>query len=142
MYLWIKALHVIAVISWMAGLLYLPRLMVYHSGVDVGSDRDLTFKVMERRLLHAIMTPAGLVAVGSGLSLMLTGGFTATEVWLWVKLGCVLGLIVCHVVLWQHVTAFAHGKRLRPARFYRMINEVPTALMIVIVVCVVVKPFG
>ena len=142
MFLWIKALHVIAVISWMAGLLYLPRLLVYHSDVVVGSERDETFKTMERRLLWAIMTPAGVVSVLSGGSLIGFGGFSGSEFWLMLKLTCVLGLVACHLVLWRHVAAFGRGERLRSAGFYRVVNEVPTVLMIVIVICVVVKPFG
>jgi protoporphyrinogen IX oxidase len=142
MYLWIKALHVIAVISWMAGLLYLPRLMVYHSNVAVGSERDETFKIMERRLLNAIMTPAGIVAVLSGGSLIGLAGLEGSEIWLLVKIVSVLGLLVCHGVLWRHVASFARGERWRPARFYRIINEVPTVLMVVIVICVIVRPFG
>jgi putative membrane protein len=142
MYLWIKALHVVAVISWMAGLLYLPRLMVYHSDVVVGSERDATFQIMERRLLWAIMTPAGIVSVLSGGALIADGGFLFSEIWLILKLLCVAGLVVCHFVLWLHVDAFGRGERRRPARFYRIINEVPTLLMIVIVICVIVKPFG
>ena len=142
MYLWIKALHVVAVISWMAGLLYLPRLLVYHSDAPIGSERDQTFKIMERRLLNAIMTPAGLVAVASGGSLIGLGGFAASEPWLMVKLASVAGLVICHFVLWRHVGAFVRGERWREARFYRIVNEVPTVLMVVIVICVVVKPFG
>jgi protoporphyrinogen IX oxidase len=142
MYLWIKALHVIAVISWMAGLLYLPRLMVYHSDVVVGSERDETFKVMERRLLNAIMTPAGIVSVLSGGYLIGLAGFEGSETWLVLKLVSVLGLLICHGLLWRHFGAFARGERWRSGRFYRVINEVPTVLMIVIVICVVVKPFG
>lgn len=142
MYLWIKALHVIAVISWMAGLLYLPRLMVYHADVEVGSQRDGTFKVMERRLLKAIMTPAAVVAVLSGGYLVSAGGYSVSDLWLLLKLLCVAGLVFCHIVLWRHVVAFGRGLRLKSSRYYRVLNEVPTALMIVIVVCVVVKPFS
>ena len=142
MYLWIKALHVIAVISWMAGLLYLPRLMVYHSDVAVGSERDGTFKIMERRLLNAIMTPAGVVSVLSGGMLIGLAGFVGSEMWLLVKLASVLGLLVCHGLLWLHVASFARGERLRSGRYFRIVNEVPTVLMIVIVICVIVKPWG
>jgi protoporphyrinogen IX oxidase len=142
MYLWIKALHVIAVISWMAGLLYLPRLMVYHADVTAGSARDLTFKTMERRLLLAIMMPAAIVSVLSGGFLIGLGGFGFSDLWLSLKLASVIGLVACHALLWRHARTFARGERLRSARFYRVINEVPTVLMIVIVVCVVVKPFG
>jgi protoporphyrinogen IX oxidase len=142
MYLWIKALHVIAVMSWMAGLLYLPRLMVSHSDVAVGSERDETFKVMERRLLNAILTPAGVVAVLSGGYLIGLAGFKGSETWLLLKLVSVLGLVICHGVLWRHVGAFARGERWWSSRYYRAINEVPTVLMIVIVICVIVKPFG
>jgi putative membrane protein len=88
------------------------------------------------------MTPAGIVSVLSGVALIGQGGFQISEFWLLLKLGSVLGLLVCHGVLWRHVGVFARGERWRPARFYRVINEVPTVLMIVIVICVIVKPFG
>jgi putative membrane protein len=97
MFLWIKALHVIAVISWMAGLLYLPRLMVYHSDVVVGSERDETFQIMEWRLLWAIMTPAGIVSVLSGGALIGEGGFLISEFWLLLKLA-----EGRHLLCWQH----------------------------------------
>jgi protoporphyrinogen IX oxidase len=142
MYLWIKALHVIAVMSWMAGLLYLPRLMVYHSDVVVGSERDGTFKIMERRLLNAIMTPACVVSVLSGGSLIGLAGFEGSETWLLVKFAGVLGLLVCHGLMWRHVASFARDERLHSGRYYRVFNEVPTVLMIVIVICVIVKPWG
>ena len=138
--LWIKAFHIIAVIAWMAALLYLPRLMVYHAGSAVGSEQSETFKVMERRLLRAIATPAMLATWVLGLALA-TGWGLWSEPWLWAKLVCVLGLSAMHGWLARAVRAFAADSNVRPARVYRLINEVPTVLLIAIVVLVVVKPF-
>lgn len=126
----------------MAGLLYLPRLMVYHSACSVASESDATFKVMERRLLKAIMTPAMVVTLLSGGWLVRGGNWYPLDIWLMVKLAGVMLLVGCHVVLHQHVLAFARGERRHTGRYFRILNEVPTLLMIVIVVCVVVKPLG
>lgn len=139
-YAWIKALHVLAVISWMAGMLYLPRLFVYHAGVARGSETSETFKVMERRLLKAIMTPAMIVAWASGLYLAWRGGWLAAG-WFHVKLVAVLALSAAHGFLAGQVRVFAEDRNERPARFFRIVNEVPTVLMLAIVAMVIVKPF-
>ena len=140
MYLWIKALHVIAVISWMAGLLYLPRLFVYHCAVPAGSEQSVTFKVMERRLLRAIMTPAMIVVWLSGLYMALGGDWLRAP-WLHGKLLLVLALSAAHGYLARSVKDFAADANRRSAKFYRILNEVPTVLMIGIVILVIVKPF-
>ena len=138
--LWIKALHVVAVISWMAGQLYLPRLMVYHVDAAPGSLQSETFKVMERRLLKAIMTPAMLVAWLTGLWLAYHQfGFRGG--WLHAKLLMVLLMTVSHGTQARWVKEFAADANTRPAKFYRIVNEVPTVLMLAIVVLVIVKPF-
>lgn len=142
-YLWFKAVHLIAVISWMAALLYLPRLFVYHCDAKPGSEMSETFKVMERRLLKAIMTPAMLAAWVLGLCLAYVSGFDylSGTVWFWLKLGLVVCLTVCHLVLAGHVKAFAADKNEKSQGYFRVVNEVPTVLMIAIVILVVVKAF-
>ena len=140
LYDWLKAFHVIAVISWMAGMLYLPRLFVYHSETPKGSIQSDTFKIMERRLLKAIINPAMIVAWALGLYLVWDGGWYASG-WLHAKVLLVLILSGFHGFLSRLVKDFAADRNTRPARFYRMINEVPTVLMIGIVILVIVKPF-
>ena len=140
LYLWLKAFHVIAVIAWMAGMLYLPRLFVYHSETQKGSIQSDTFKIMERRLLKAIINPAMIVAWVLGLYLVWQGGWYASG-WLHAKVLLVLILSGFHGFLSRLVKDFAADRNTRPARFYRMINEVPTVLMIGIVILVIVKPF-
>jgi protoporphyrinogen IX oxidase len=142
MYEWLKVLHILAVISWMAGLLYLPRLMVYHTAAVVGSEQDLTFIVMERRLLKAIMRPAAFVALLTGFGLIHVAGYHLTDIWLAAKLLAVVGMFAAHGILEKHVGAFGRGLRLKSGRYFRVLNEVPTVLMIVIVIMVVVKPFS
>jgi putative membrane protein len=138
--LWVKSFHVISVIAWMAALLYLPRLMVYHAESAVGSDKSETFKVMERRLLRGIATPAMIASWGFGLWMAwLIGAWS--DGWFHAKLACVLALTAYHVMLARYVRAFAEDRNQRPARFFRLINEVPTLLMIAIVIFVIVKPF-
>ena len=139
-YPWVKALHVIAIIAWMAGLLYLPRLFVYHCEALPGSVQAETFKVMERRLLRAIMTPAMIVAWVLGLWLMGRGGWH-TAGWMHGKFALVVALSGLHGYLSASVRAFAQDRNTRSARHWRIINEVPTVLMVVIVVLVIVKPF-
>lgn len=141
MFEWIKALHVLAVISWMAGLLYLPRLMVYHCEIAVGGAEDERFKVMERRLMRVIMGPAGLVVLLSGVWLAWQAGYGRDDGWFIVKIAAVLGLLAVHGLLDWHRRQFARGLRRHSARYFRMLNEAPTALMIVAVVMVMVKPF-
>ena len=140
MYLWIKAFHVIAVIAWMAGMLYLPRLFVYHCDAEKGSVQSETFKVMERRLLKAIINPAMIVAWVLGLYLAWDGGWFSSG-WLHGKLALVLGLSAVHGLYARWVRDFAADRNTRPARFYRVWNEAPTVLLVGIVILVVVKPF-
>jgi putative membrane protein len=140
MYLWLKAFHVIAVIAWMAGMLYLPRLFVYHCDAEKGSVQSETFKVMERRLLKAIINPAMIVAWGLGLYLAWDGGWFRSG-WLHGKLALVLGLSAVHGLYARWVRDFAADRNTRTARFYRVWNEVPTLLLIGIVILVIVKPF-
>ena len=140
MYLWIKAFHVIAVIAWMAGMLYLPRLFVYHCDAEKGSVQSETFKVMERRLLKAIINPAMIVAWVLGLYLAWDGGWFSSG-WLHGKLALVLGLSAVHGLYARWVRDFSADRNTRPARFYRVWNEAPTVLLVGIVILVVVKPF-
>ena len=140
MYEWIKALHVVAIISWMAGLLYLPRLFVYHVAAAPGSERSETFKVMERRLYRAIMTPAMIVSWVAGLYLIWAGGWILSG-WMHGKLALVLALTATHGLMGRWRRDFAGDRNARPSKFFRIWNEVPTLLMVVIVILVVVKPF-
>jgi putative membrane protein len=140
MYEWIKALHVIAVIAWMAGMLYLPRLFVYHSVTEIGSKQSETFKLMEQRLLKAIINPAMVVTWLAGLYLAWAGHWFAAG-WLHGKLLLVIAMSGMHGFLGRCVKDFAADRNTRSQRFYRIINEVPTVLMIGIVILVVVKPF-
>lgn len=139
-YPWIKALHVIAVIAWMAGLLYLPRLFVYHTEAPKGSGRSEMLKVMERRLLRGIMNPALIAVLVLGLALISAPGVFSDRLWLHIKLLLVIGLIAMHMLMAVWRKDFEADRNTRPARFFRMINEVPTVLMIAIVILVIVKP--
>lgn len=141
MYEWIKALHVVAVISWMAGMLYLPRLFVYHCEAEAGSKQSETFKVMERRLLKAIINPAMIVSWLAGLYLAWDGHWYGSA-WFQIKFLLALAMSAVHGFLARWVEAFAADKNLHSQKFYRIINEVPTALMVLIVILVVVKPFS
>ena len=141
-YAWIKALHVVAVISWMAGMFYLPRLFVYHAErAAPGSDLDLTFQVMEEKLLRVIMGPAMLVSWVAGLLLIGMGGIDFGAVWGWVKIASVIAMTGMHVWLAARRKDFARGENRRTGRSYRIANEVPTVLMLLIVVAVIVRPF-
>jgi putative membrane protein len=140
MVLWVKAFHVIAVIAWMAGLLYLPRLYVYHCAAEKGSKQAETFKVMEQRLLHYIMTPAMVAAWISGAWLAWAMG-VVNDRWLWAKFGLVVLMTGYHHALGVWRLDFAADWNTRSPRFYRIMNELPTVLMIAIVVLVIVKPF-
>jgi putative membrane protein len=140
LYLWIKAFHVIAVISWMAGLFYMPRLFIYHTDAEPGSVQSETFKVMERRLLRIIMNPAMMLTWVLGLYLAWSVyGFRGG--WLHAKIGLVVLLTVVHVFFSRAVKAFARDENRHSARYWRFMNEAPTLLMILIVILVVVKPF-
>ena len=140
LYPWLKALHVMAIIAWMAGMLYLPRLFVYHCEAEPGSRQSETFKVMERRLLNAIINPAMMVSWALGLWLAWEGGWFAAG-WFQAKFLLVLMLSGLHGFLVGRVRAFAADGNRSTQRFYRIINEVPTILLIGIVLLAVVKPF-
>jgi putative membrane protein len=140
MYEWLKALHIIAVIAWMAGMLYLPRLFVYHCAAAPGSKESETFKIMERRLLKAIINPAMIATWLLGLWLAWRGGWFQAP-WLHVKLALVLALSAAHGLFAKWVKDFAADRNSRSQKFYRIINEVPTVLMIGIVLLAVLKPF-
>ncbi|MBZ8133527.1 protoporphyrinogen oxidase HemJ [Afifella sp. IM 167] len=139
-YEWVKALHVISIIAWMAGLLYLPRLMVYHTKVPVGSEQSELFKVMERRLMKAIMTPAMIASWAFGLwASVIT--YAWDQPWFHAKLGLVVLLTISHFFMMSWVKAFKEDRNTRPEKFFRAVNEVPTLLMIGIVILVIVRPF-
>ncbi len=136
-----RALHLIAVISWMAGLLYLPRLFVYHADADKGSELSETFKIMERRLLRYIMNPAMIAVWVLGLSMLLSNMALMKEGWMHAKLTCVILMTVFHHLLGLWRKDFLKDRNKKSARFYRYANEIPTVLMIVIIVMVIVRPF-
>ena len=140
-YPWIKALHIISVIAWMAGMLYLPRLYVYHCGVAAGSEASEMLKVMERRLLRAIIDPAMLAAFVLGGLLLATPGIVDWSAW-WVyaKIALVLAMAGLHGAFSSWRRDFAADRNTRPARFYRIANELPTVLLVAIVFLVVLKP--
>ena len=139
-YRWILALHIVAVISWMAGMLYLPRLFVYHCGAERGSRQSETFKVMERRLLRQIINPAMIMTWGAGVWMIWAGGLIHAG-WLQAKLFLVLLLSGFHGMLAAYVRDFAADRNRHSEVFYRIFNEVPTILMVLIVVLAIVKPF-
>ena len=141
MYEWVKALHVISVIAWMAGMLYLPRLFVYHVKAEVGSVQSETFKVMERRLLKGIINPAMIASYIFGLWMIHLGGVDWHTGWPWAKAASVLAMTGVHGILSGHVKRFARDENVRDQKYFRIINEVPTVLMIAIVIFVIVKPF-
>jgi len=139
-YDWIKAAHIIAVISWMAGMLYLPRLYVYHAGAATGSELSETFKIMERRLLRGIINPAMIATWIFGLWLVYLGDHWR-EGWLHGKLTLVIIMQIVHAAYARWRKAFANDANTHSAKFYRVMNEVPTVLMIGIVILAIVKPF-
>lgn len=141
-YSWIKAFHIISVISWMAGMFYLPRLFVYHvEAAEMGSDTDKTFQTMEKKLLKVIMGPAMMASWLFGLLLIGMGAFDFGSAWSWIKLLAVITMTASHVWLSARQKEFALGQNTRSGRTYRIANEVPTVLMLIIVVAVVVRPF-
>jgi putative membrane protein len=140
MYEWLKAFHIVAVIAWMAGMLYLPRLFVYHCAAEAGSRQSETFKLMERRLLRLIMNPAMIATWALGLWLAWQGGFLMAP-WFHAKLALVIALSAVHGFFARQVRVFAADKNQNSAKFYRILNEIPTVLLIAIVVLAVVKPF-
>ncbi len=140
LYLWLKALHVISVIAWMAGMLYLPRLFVYHATSEAGSQQSETFKIMERRLLRGIINPAMIAAWLFGLAIATLGDHWV-EPWFQAKLALVLAMTALHGFLSRWRRDFERDANRHSARFYRMVNEVPTLLLIVIIILVIVRPF-
>jgi putative membrane protein len=138
-YPWVKAFHVIAVIAWMAGIFYLPRLFVYHAGSSIGSEKSETFKVMEQRLLSAIMTPAMIAAWVLGLALAAIGDLWSDH-WLMAKIGLVVAMTLFQAWLAARVRDFSRDANRLSARTYRIANELPTLLVIAIVILVIVKP--
>jgi putative membrane protein len=140
LYLWLKALHIMSVIAWMAALFYLPRLFVYHAETGTGTQQSETFKIMERRLLKAIMTPAMIASWVFGLWVAYEGGFLR-DGWFHAKLALVLVMSGYHGYLARCVRTFAADRNTQSHRHYRIVNEVPTVLMVVIVILVVIKPF-
>jgi putative membrane protein len=141
-YLWIKALHIISVIAWMAGMLYLPRLYVYHADVEPGSAQSETFKMMERRLLRGIINPAMVAAVVFGVLLALTPGIVDLGTgWVWVKVAALTAMFSFHGNLSRWRRDFEKDANRHSRRFYKRVNEVPTVLMVIIVIMIVVKPF-
>jgi protoporphyrinogen IX oxidase len=140
MYPYLKAFHIIAVIAWMAGMLYLPRLFVYHAGVKPGSEQSETFKVMERRLLGIIMTPAMIATWFLGVVLVLQGQWIAAG-WLHAKLALVVAMSILHGLLSRWAGDFSRDRNTHTPKFFRIVNEIPTILLILIVLLAVVKPF-
>lgn len=143
-YFWIKALHIMAWTSWMAGLFYLPRLFVYHAErAAPGSEASETFKVMEAKLLRLIMTPAMVVTWLTGIYLAFFAGVIdwSSDIWMHVKLLLVIGMTGAHHMMQRWAKTFAADANTRPGRFYRIMNEVPTLLFIFIVILAIVRPF-
>ena len=140
MYLWLKALHIIAVIAWMAGMLYLPRLFVYHAVATAGSESSETFKTMEHRLLNYIMVPAMMTTWVIGIVLLVQGQWLGAG-WFHVKFVAVLAMTILHGLFSHWVNEFRFDRNRHTQKFFRIINEIPTVFLIVIVVLATVKPF-
>ena len=139
-YQWVKALHIISVTSWMAGLLYLPRLYVYHSQVVANGAQALTFALMERRLLKAIMNPAMILSYAFGITMLVMNPILLEMPWMWVKIGAIAIMTYSHMLFGKMRKEFESGNS-RPTRHYRLWNEVPTIMMIIIIIMAVVEPF-
>ena len=140
-FLWYKAIHVIAVISWMAAMLYMPRLFVYHCKAKQGSEMDKTFQMMEYRLLRYIMTPSMIITYIFGSLVAYIYGIEALGIWFHIKCTAVIGLTIFHGLLAKWRKDFMKGKNKHSETFYRVMNEVPTFLMIIAVIMVIIKPF-
>ena len=140
-FLWYKSIHVISVISWMAGMHYMPRLFMYHTKTEKNSEMDKTFQIMERRLLRLIMNPAMIMTYIFGLLTAYIYGFAALGMWFHLKMCAVLFLTIFHMFLARWRKDFEKGKNIHSAKFYKIINEIPTILMILAVILVIVKPF-
>ncbi len=140
-FMWYKAIHVISVISWMAAMFYMPRLFVYHTKADVGSEMDKTFQVMEYKLQKIIMTPAMITTYIFGIIIVYIYGFVALGVWFHIKMFAVLVLTGMHGMFSKWRKDFAAGQNKHSEKFYRIINEIPVIFMVIAVVMVIVKPF-
>ena len=140
-YLWLKALHLIGMVAWMAGMLYLPRLFVYHTTAPVGSQQSETFKVMERRLMRLIINPAMIATWVFGVAMLVAQPVWLSQGWMHLKLTALFGLTAVHGMLSRWRRQFANDANTRSQRFYRIVNEVPTVLLIVIIFMAVLKPF-
>jgi putative membrane protein len=139
---WVKALHVISVIAWIAGMMYLPRLFVYHTAAENGSIQSESFKVLERRLYRGIIRPAMILTFVFGLAMVFTPGLVDwSQGWPWVKAAAVLLLTAIHGFYGTQIRRFAADRNERPTRFWRIVNELPFVLVIIIVIMVIVKPF-
>jgi putative membrane protein len=141
-YLWFKAFHVVSVISWMVGLLYLPRLYAYHTRVEKGSEMDKMFQLMENRLLRIIMNPAMISTYASGIINSYIYGLTALGKWFHIKMLAVLVLTIFHGLLARWRKNFVNGNNVYSEKFFRIANELPTIMMIVAVFVVIIKPFN
>jgi putative membrane protein len=141
-YEWIKALHVIAVIAWMAGMLYLPRLYVYHAAAKTGSAQSETFKIMERRLLRRIINPAMLATYFFGIWMLIRNPGLLHQHFMQVKLAMVLLMQIVHALLARYRRHFAEDRNIHSARFYRILNEVPALLIVVIIIMIIVRPWS
>lgn len=140
-YLWAKAFHLISVICWMAGLLYLPRLFAYHADVEFGSETDKIFQKMERRLLHIIMNPAMIATYSSGITLIfILDGIKNLSHWFHLKITLVIMMTIFHGMMSVWRKKFALGGNIHSNKFYRIVNEVPSVIMITIIIFVIVKP--
>jgi putative membrane protein len=139
--LWVKALHVVSIVAWMAGMLYLPRLFVYHADAEKGSVQSETFKIMERRLYRGITTPAMLAAYVFGLIMIWYGLVDWHMIWPWVKAVFVIAMSGLHGLWGRYLRDFANDRNTRSSRFYRSINEIPMLFLLVIVIMVIVQPF-
>ena len=142
-YPWTKALHVISVMAWMAGLFYLPRLFVYHSMDDTSSSMSDRFKIMERKLYKYIMMPAMLSSWFFGLSVVITSGIIDLEndIWFYIKITSAILMTILHFNLGNHVVKFNNNTNVKSEKYFRLINEIPTILMIIIVIMAIIRPF-
>ena len=140
---WIKALHLIAMVAWMCGMLYLPRLFVYHTQVKGNAQAEATFITMERKLMRAIMLPAMLATILFGVLMAVSFGmeYVRTAYWLHAKIALVLGMAAIHGRLSWHRKQLATGTNTHSERYFRILNEVPAVLLVLIILLVVLKPF-
>jgi len=140
-YEWLRAFHIISVIAWMAGMLYLPRLFVYHVDAEIGSDKSEAFKVMERRLLKIIINPAMIAALIFGILMFVANPALLSEAWMHMKFTALFLMFGVHGVLAKNVKRFAADQNIKSTKYFRIVNEVPTVLMVIIVIMAVAEPF-